>query len=97
MAGAGEVGQGTGGMTRVVPSQIVEMIDRLFTGPSKGVGTAALSLDRIHHLQGVARLIRDVPNELLAVDAADFADLTIAVGAIELLMSRWINSTYCNC
>jgi hypothetical protein len=76
-------------MTRIVPSQIVETIDRLFTGPSKGVGTAALNIERIYHLQGVVRLVREVPNELLAVDAVDFGDLTIAIAAIELLISRW--------
>jgi hypothetical protein len=76
-------------MTRIVPSQVIETIDRLFTGPSKGVGTAALNVERIYHLQGIVRLVREVPNELLAVDAADFADLTIAIVAIELLMSRW--------
>jgi hypothetical protein len=76
-------------MTRIVPSQVVETIDRLFTGPSKGVGTAALNLERIYHLQGLVGLLRDVPNELLAVSAIDFADLTIAIAAIELLMSRW--------
>jgi hypothetical protein len=78
-------------MTRIVPSQVVETIDRLFTGPSKGVGTAAINLERIYHLQGIARLVREVPNELLTIDAADFADLTIAIAAIELLMSRWVN------
>jgi hypothetical protein len=78
-------------MTRIVPSQVVETINRLFTGPSKGVGTAAINLERIYHLQGIIRLVREVPNELLTLDAADFADLTIAIAAIELLMSRWVN------
>ena len=82
---------GDSAMTRIVPSQVVETIDRLFTGPSKGVGTAAINLERIYHLQGIARLVREVPNELLTIDAADFADLTIAIAAIELLMSRWVN------
>jgi hypothetical protein len=73
----------------IVPSQVVETIDRLFTGPSKGAGTAALNLERIYQLQGIVRLVRDVPNELIAVNGADFADLTIAVSAIELMLSRW--------
>jgi hypothetical protein len=76
-------------MTRIVPSQVIETIDRLFTGPSKGVGTAALNVECIYHLQGIVRLVREVPNELLTVNAADFADLTIAIAAIELLMLRW--------
>ncbi len=69
-------------MARIVPSQVVGTIDRLFTGELKGVGTAALNHERLFHLQGVVDLLRQLPNELLAVDAAEFADLTVATAAI---------------
>jgi len=58
-----------------------------------GLGTANLALDRIIQLQGIVTLIRQIPNELLAVDAASFADLTIALSAMEVGYSRWLNSS----
>jgi hypothetical protein len=76
-------------MTRIVPSQIVETIDRLFTGPSKGAGTAALSVGTAVDLWGIVLLLRQLPNELLQINASDFADLTLATAAIELFISRW--------
>jgi hypothetical protein len=72
----------------MVPSQIVETIDRLITGESKGVGTASLTHERLFHLQGIVDLLRQLPGELLAVSAADFADLTVAMAAIEWAISR---------
>jgi hypothetical protein len=75
-------------MTRVVPSQIVETIDRLFTGESKGAGTASLTHERLFHLQGVVGLLRQLPGELLAVSPAEFADLTVATAAIEWTIAR---------
>lgn len=76
-------------VTLIVPSQVVETINRLFTGPSGGAGTAALSDERIFHLRGITLLVREAPRELLQTNAEDFADLTIAIAAIELLMMRW--------
>ena len=61
----------------------------LFTGQSKGAGTAALTEERIIHLQGIVLLLRQLPNELLPIDATDFADLTVATAAIDLLVARW--------
>lgn len=81
-------------MARVVPSQVVETIDRLFTGESKGVGTAALDHGRLFHLQGVVDLLRQLPNELLAVGAAEFADLTVARAAIESTLLRYHNGQF---
>jgi hypothetical protein len=80
---------GGAAMTRIVPGQVVETIDRLFTGQSKGAGTAALTDERIFHLQGIVVLLRQLPNELLPIDATDFADLTVASAAIDLVISRW--------
>jgi hypothetical protein len=76
-------------MTRIVPGQIVETINRLFTGEPKGAGTAALTDERVSHLQRIILLLRQLPNELLSIDATDFADLTVATAAIELTVSRW--------
>jgi len=75
-------------MTRIVPSQVVETIDRLFTGESKGVGTAQLTHERLYHLQGIVDLLRQLPSELLTASAAELADLTVATAAIEFTLLR---------
>ncbi len=76
-------------MTRIVPSQVVATIDKLFTGPSKGAGTAALTLERLIHLQAILDLIQQIPNELLSADAAELADLTVATAAIAMTILRF--------
>lgn len=81
-------------MARIVPGQVVETIDRLFTGNSKGVGTALLTHERLFHLQGIVDLLRQLPGELLAVSAAEFADLTVATAAIELTILRCSNGQW---
>jgi hypothetical protein len=81
-------------MTRIVPSQIVETVERLFTGPSKGAGTAQLTYERLFHLQGIIGLLRQLPSELLTVGAAESADLTVATAAIELTLMRYSNGQW---
>jgi hypothetical protein len=76
-------------MTRIVPSQIVETIDRLFTGQSKGVGTAQLDHERLFHLQGIIDLLRQLPSELLTVSAQEATDLTVATAAIQTTLMRY--------
>ena len=75
-------------MTRIVPEQIVETIDRLFIGESKGAGTAALTDERVYHLRAIVLLVHQLPSELLVIDAKDFADLTVATAAIDLFISK---------
>lgn len=81
-------------MTRMVPSQVVETINKLFTGESKGVGTAALTHERLFHLQGVVDLLRQLPSELLTASAADLADLAVATAAIEFTLLRCSNGQF---
>lgn len=75
-------------MTRIVPEQIVETIDKLFIGESKGAGTAALTDERVYHLRAIVLLVHQLPSELLVIDAKDFADLTVATAAIDLFISK---------
>jgi hypothetical protein len=76
-------------MTRIVPGQVVETIDKLFTGASKGAGTVDLTHERLFHLQGIVDLLRQLPSELFTVSAAEFADLTVATAAIEMTILRY--------
>jgi hypothetical protein len=76
-------------MTRIVPSQVVETIDKLFAGESRGVGTAHLTHERLFHLQGVVSLLRRLPSDVIAVSGAEFADFTVATAAIESTLWRY--------
>ena len=49
-------------MTRIVPEQIVETIDRLFIGELKGAGTAALTDERVYHLRAIVLLVHQLPS-----------------------------------
>jgi hypothetical protein len=70
------------------------MIDRSFTGESHGVGTVSLTHDRIFQLQAVVDLVRQLPNELLTLSGQEFADLTVAISAIEVTIRRFIGGQH---
>jgi hypothetical protein len=69
-------------MTHVMPSQVVQTIDVWFPHAAKnqpnpwgGGDTSALL--------GVLNLLKDVPDELLILESADYSDLILAKSAIE--------------
>jgi len=72
---------------RVVPSQIVALIDQNFTGaqsPSLGVNHASVA-----SLTAVVRLIDEVPSELLTISGRDYSDLIRGIEAIRNSVAFW--------
>jgi hypothetical protein len=77
-------------MGRVMPSQVVQTIDQMF--PS-----TARNTQNVHppshgaQLFGLLNLLKDVPDELIALTSADYAELVLAKSTIEDTLAHWRN------
>jgi hypothetical protein len=75
-------------MPRVVPSQVVTVIDQSFpnarTTPDFPIYSASAGL-----LSAIVRLTGEIPAELLAVGADDYSDLVWALEGLASAVDRW--------
>jgi hypothetical protein len=76
-------------MTRVVPTQAVATIERLFPGSRNSTSQATYSMENANALRGIVDLIRQIPQELLILPADQYADLIISIGAMEQSLLMW--------
>jgi len=76
-------------MSRVMPSQVVQTIDELFAHAAKNAPGATLTAGHSSHLFAILNLLKSVPDELIAVSFADYADLVLATSTIEEHLEIW--------
>ena len=78
-------------MQRVVPSQVVELIDVLFPDAASEVENQPLPLgtDHSRQLSGILDLIRQVPPELIVLKAAQYAEYVVSMATIRWWVERW--------
>ncbi len=75
-------------MHRVVPSQVVELIDQVF--PSvKAEEPFSLNLSHAVVLAGMVRLVDEIPDELLRLDSKIYAEFIAAVEGIRQSLATW--------
>jgi hypothetical protein len=72
-------------MARVMPSQVVQIIDDLFPQAKSGTGFA---LHGHPHLQGELKLVDGIRDELISVSSADYADLVIATATVDEFLAH---------
>lgn len=80
-------------MSKVMPSQIVQTIDELFPHAATGEGGI---LDASHgsRLRGIRNLFKEVPPELIILPPGQYADLILAISAIEEYLGSWTTRGY---
>ena len=78
-------------MPRVVPSQVVELIDRLFPwAATQKVGKEhPLQPSQTAQMTAVAGLVEQIPGELITVGWADYSALVVSVAAMRDAVTRW--------
>ncbi len=76
-------------MARVMPSQLLQTIDELFPHAAKGNVRAMLTIGASAQLIGILNLLKDVPDELMTVPPAEYADLVLARSTIEETLGYW--------
>jgi hypothetical protein len=76
-------------MARVMPSQVVQTIDELFPHAAKNAPGAVLMAQHGSQLLGIMKLVKDVPDELIMLTAADYSELILAESTIEEHLAHW--------
>jgi hypothetical protein len=76
-------------MPRVVPSQVVSLINQSFPGtqtaPDFPIYSASAGV-----LSAIVHLTNDIPPELLTVGAEDYTDLVCALEGLTSAVNRWL-------
>jgi hypothetical protein len=76
-------------MARVMPSQVVQTIDELFSHAAKNGRGATLDAGHSSQLLGILNLLKDVPDELITLTSADYSELILAKSTIEEHLTIW--------
>jgi hypothetical protein len=74
-------------MARVMPSQAVQTIDKLFPHAAQNVRTPLKGHSA--SLLGVVTLLKEIPEELIVLPPAEYADLRLAQSTIEDTVAHW--------
>ena len=75
-------------MARVMPSQVVQTIDSLYPHARNNSPGHQL-IGNSAKLQGVLNLLRKVPDELIALPSADYAEVILAQRTIDDTLAYW--------
>jgi hypothetical protein len=76
-------------MAHVMPTQVVRTIDELFPHAVKDQLGVSLSAGHSSQLLGILNLLRDVPEELMTLSPAEYADLVLAKSTIDEHLEHW--------
>ena len=78
-------------MPRVVPSQVVEVIDSLFPNAKREVEGQPMRLnwDDGTRLLAIVELASQIPEELLVLDSSHYAEYVASLAAIRWYIQRW--------
>jgi hypothetical protein len=76
-------------MPSVMPSQVVQTIDELFSHAATGRGDGQLQASHSPQLIGILSLLKAVPPELITVPPNTYADFVLAVSTIEYHLAVW--------
>jgi hypothetical protein len=76
-------------MPSVMPSQIIQTIDELFSQAAQGRGDLQLQASHSPQLIGILNLVKAIPPELITVPPNVYADLVLAMSTIEYHLDVW--------
>jgi hypothetical protein len=76
-------------MPRVVPSQVVGLIERLFPPENQHKQGFSLVREDSGRFMAILELIEKIPQELITIDAPDYTDLIIGITTLRSAISQW--------
>jgi|SRR6516162_6319311 len=81
-------------MSRVVPSQIVVLIDRILSGMPASAGPHArnLSTSQAPEISAVIDLISELPDEFLVLSGDEYSHYRVDINTLRDLLSLWKSS-----
>src|SRR6266481_4391592 len=80
-------------MPRVVPSQIVALIDRVLSElADSGMGSKLLTQLQAPKIAAVIELASELPNEFLTLGRDEYSDYRVGINALKDLVNLWQNA-----
>jgi hypothetical protein len=78
-------------MPRVVPRQVVELIDNLFPAAKAETEKRPLNLGSDHAMQltAILALTQEIPSQLLVLDSVQYAEYIASISAIKYNVQKW--------
>lgn len=76
-------------MPRVVPNQVVELIDQFFTN-DRTTTQIRVHIGATAHIAAVLAFVREIPSELLTLSGQDLSDYVVALAMIDRVQQLWI-------
>ena len=78
-------------MPRVVPSQVVQLIDQLFPDAQRETESRglALTMGNIYQLAALLDFVQEIPAELIVLSPDKHAELVSSIAAIRAVMQSW--------
>jgi hypothetical protein len=79
-------------MPRVVPSQVVDLIDKLFPNARATTENNNFSVSRGHWeaIAGLLEVIDQIPSELITIHGETYAECVVSIAALRSVQSQWI-------
>jgi|ERR687896_910728 hypothetical protein len=76
-------------MPRVVPSQVVQVIDQWFTLKTQKSQEFALRRGHAGQLMAIIELVEQIPQQLIMLDSQDYNALVIGLSIIRSAFPQW--------
>lgn len=77
-------------MTKVVPSQVVELIDEsLPAARDRPTERIRVGVEYAPQISAIVNLAREIPSELIQLSGSDYADLVLGLNGLENIISTW--------
>jgi hypothetical protein len=84
-------------MPRVVPSQVVDLIDKLFPwakDQKEGDAKHSLSAGNSCSIAAILELVQQLPSELITLGAEDFTEFVSGGATLRTLLQQWQNADF---
>ncbi len=76
-------------MPRVIPSQLVAIIDKIFPNPEQKTKPFVLGIDRVYQLAAIVDMADKIPPELVSIEGENYSNYILSLAAIRSAVNTW--------
>ncbi|MBI5603500.1 MAG: hypothetical protein HY879_09090, partial [Deltaproteobacteria bacterium] len=76
-------------MPRLIPSQLVTIIDKMFPGQEQKTRPFTIGIDRVNQLAAIVEMADKIPDELITIEGEDYGNFLLSLAAIRSAVSTW--------
>jgi hypothetical protein len=76
-------------MPRVIPSQLVAIIDKIFPNPEQKTKPFVLGIDRAYQLAAIVDMADKIPSELVSIEGENYINYILSLASIRSAVNTW--------